>query len=46
MKEIFFDQPVKNDLRIHDNIPKTTTDEEDDYTTGCFPDCLYFKKHY
>ena len=33
----FFDQPVKNDLRTYDNIPKI---EIDDYTTGCLLDYL------
>ena len=30
----FFDQPVKNDLRTFDNIPKITTGQGDNYTTG------------
>ena len=31
----FFNQPVKNDLRIYDNIQKVATGQGDDYTTGC-----------
>ena len=30
----FFDQPVKNNLRTFDNIPKITTGQGDNYTTG------------
>ena len=29
----------------YDNIRKITTGQGDDYTTGCFLDCNYFKKH-
>ena len=42
----FFDQPIKNDLKTHDNIRKIATGERDDYTTGCLLDYLYFKEHY
>ena len=30
-----YDQSVNNDLRTYDNIPKITTGQGDDYTTGC-----------
>ena len=30
-----FDQPMKNDLKIHDNVRKIVTGWGDDYTTGC-----------
>ena len=33
-----FDQPVENDIRTYDNIPKFATAQEGDYT--------YFKKYY
>ena len=42
----FFDQPVRNNLRTYDCIRKITTDQGDDYTTGCFLDYNYFKKYY
>ena len=32
--QIFFDQPVKNDLRIYDNIRKITIGRGDNYTTS------------
>ena len=31
----FFDQPVKNNLIIYDNIRKIAIGQGDDYTTGC-----------
>ena len=34
----FFDQPVKNNLRVFDNIWKTTAGWVDDYSTGCLVD--------
>ena len=42
----FFDQPLKNDLKIYDNIRKIATGPGDDYTTGCLLDYPYFKKYY
>ena len=33
---MFFNQPVKNDLKTYDNIKKTVTGNDDDYTTGCY----------
>ena len=43
--ENFFDQPVKNDLRPHDNIQKIIMSVQgDDYATG-FPLYLYFKEY-
>ena len=42
----FFDQPIKNDLKIYDNIRKIATGQGDDYTTGFFLGYLYLKKYY
>ena len=33
-----FDQPVKSDMRTHDNIRKIATGQGDDYTTGSLLD--------
>ena len=33
-----FDQPAKNDKVTCENIRKTATGQEDDYTTGCLLD--------
>ena len=42
----FFDQPVKNDIRIYDNIRKIATVKRDNYTTGSLLDYTYFRKYY
>ena len=42
----FFDQPIKNDLKIYDNVRKIAKGQGDDYTTGCLLDYPYFKKYY
>ena len=34
----FFDQPVKSDVRTHDNICKIAPGQGDHYTTGCLLD--------
>ena len=41
----FLDQPIKNDLKAHNNIRKIATGQSDDYITGCLLDYLYFKKY-
>ena len=38
----FFDQRVKNDKVMYENIRKFTTGPGDDYTTGCLLDYTYF----
>ena len=43
--EFFFDQTVKNDRRTSDNIRKVATGQ-DDYTTGCLLDYVYFQSYY
>ena len=44
--QILFDQPVKNDMRTYEFIPKSTSGQDNDYTTGCLLDFLWFKEHY
>ena len=41
-----FDQPVKNNSRIYDNIPMIATGQGDDYSTGLLIDYAYFKNYY
>ena len=41
-----FEQPVKNDLRTHDNNQKIAIGQGDDYTTGCLLDYPYLKRNY
>ena len=41
----FFNQPIKNNFKIDDNIRKIKTGQWDDYTTGCLVENKYFKVH-
>ena len=40
----FFDQPVKNNKVMYENIRKIATGQEDDYTIGCLLDYSYSKE--
>ena len=42
----FFDQPIKNDLKMYDDIRNIATAPGDDYTTRCSLDYIYFKNCY
>ena len=42
----FFDQPIKSCIKTYENIPKITTGQGDEYTTGCLLDSNYLKKNY
>ena len=42
----FFDQPVKNDKVMYENIRKIATGRGDDYTTGYLLDYIYFNNYY
>ena len=44
--ENYFDQPIKNNKIIYDNIRKIDTGHRDDYTTGCLLDYSYFANTY
>ena len=44
--ENFFDQPIKNNKVIYENIRKIATGQGDDYTTGCLLDYSYFMDTY
>ena len=44
--KFFFDQPIKDNKLTYESIRKITTGQEDDYTTGCLLDYIYFKNHY
>ena len=41
----FFDQSIKNDLKLYDIIGKIGTGQGGDYTRGCLLDYPYFKKY-
>ena len=40
----FFDQPVKNDFKLYDNIQKLAAGQGDHCTTGCLLDHPYSEK--
>ena len=42
----FYDQPINDLLKQYDEIWKTSTEQDDDYTTGCLLDFSYFEKKY
>ena len=42
----FFDQPVRKNVIIYENIRKNTSSQGDDYTTACLLDHSYFKENY
>ena len=44
--ENFFDQPIKDNKVMYENIVKVATDKGDDYTTGCLLDYPYFRDNY
>ena len=46
MEKTFFDQLVKNYIRIHDNIQKIMMGQGEDCITGCLLDYLFFKEYY
>ena len=45
MEKNLFEQPVKNDKVVHENIRKIAIGQGDDDTTGCLLDFTYFKKY-
>ena len=42
----FLHQPVKSDMRTHDNVQKIVTGQGDDCTTGCSLDYYLYVKDY
>ena len=43
--KLFFDQPVRSDIRTYDNIWKITRGQGDHYITGSLLDYLGFKEN-
>ena len=41
-----YDQPINDQIKKHNDIRKTETEQGDDYTTGFQLDYQYFKDHY
>ena len=46
MEKKFYDQPIDDSIKQHDEIRKISTGQGDDYTTGCLLDFAYFEKNY
>ena len=42
----FYDQPITNLIKQYDKVWKVSTEQGDDYATGCFLDYAYFKDNY
>ena len=40
----FYDQPMKDSFKPYDKIRKISTEQGDDYATGCLLDIAYFEK--
>ena len=42
----YFDQPIQADIKRYEKIRKLTTEQGEDYTTGCLLDYDYIKNQY
>ena len=42
----FYDQPVDYEIKRYEDIRKLTTEQGEDYTTGCLVGYDYIKNHY
>ena len=42
----FYDQPINDLVKQHDEVRKVSTGQGDDYATGCLLDYVYFKDNY
>ena len=42
----FYDQPINDQIKKHDEIRKFATRKGDNYATDCLLDYQYFKDHY
>ena len=42
----FYDQPINDLIKQYDEARKVSTEQSDDYTTGCSLDYAYFKDNY
>ena len=40
----FYDQPINDSIKQYDEVRKISTEQGDDYTTGCLLDFAYFWK--
>ena len=42
----FYDQPINDSIKQHDEIRKISTGQGDDYATGCLLNFSYFERNY
>ena len=42
----FYDQPVDSEIKRYEDIRNLTTEQGEDYTTGCLVGYDYIKNHY
>ena len=42
----FYDQSINDSIKQYDKIRKISTEQGDDYTTGCLLDFAYFERKY
>ena len=42
----FYDQSINDSIKQYYEIRKTSTEQGDDYTTGCLLDFVYFEKNF
>ena len=42
----FYDQPINNLIKQHDELKTVPVRQGDSYTIGCLLDCTYFKDNY
>ena len=46
MEKNFSDQAFDSDIKLYEEIRKLTTEQGEDYTTGCLLHYEYIKNHY
>ena len=42
----FYDQPIDSEIKRYEDIRNLTTEQGEDYTTGCLVGYDYIKNHY
>ena len=42
----FYDQAINDSIKQYNEVRKISTGQDDDYTTGCLLDFVYFEKDY
>ena len=42
----FYDHPINGSIKQYNKVRKVSTEQGDDWTTGCLLDFAYFEKNY